>query len=385
MLLPAMSPLHNLIRNEIRRVGPIPFARFMQLALYCPELGYYDRFPHIIGTQGDFYTSVSVGPLFGRLLAARFAAWFRQSGIDRCHVIECGAHDGRLARDLIEALRQHEPTLGDQLEYGILEPSPRRKAWQQATLGPIARQVRWARDWSEWSDAGIRGVIFANELLDAFPVHRLGWDRARRSWFEWGVAIADSDTDVGAEDSNVSFNWTRLEPTVSVRHLPIPNLPGTLRDLLPDGFTIEVCPDAVVWWQQAAATLRQGWLLTFDYGFREEDFFDPGRARGTLRACSRHRLHDDLLGQPGEQDLTAHVNFTAIERAGVQAGLRTDCWTSQGRFLGALLADLSQNPLLRDTWSSIDTRQFQTLTHPDHLGARHQVLVQSRGVFTSTG
>jgi SAM-dependent MidA family methyltransferase len=381
MLLPAMTPLQIVIRDEIRRIGPIPFARFMQLALYCPELGYYDRFPHNIGAQGDFYTSVSVGPLFGRLLAARFAAWFRQSGIDRCRVIECGAHDGRLARDLIEALRQHDPALGNQLEYGILEPSPRRQAWQQDTLGPIASQVRWARDWSDWSDAGLRGVIFANELLDALPVHRLGWDRARRSWFEWGVAIADAD----ADDSNDPFVWIRLAPSNSLRHLPIPDLPDTLRDLLPDGFTIEVCPEAVVWWQRAAATLRQGWLLTFDYGLREEEFFDPGRARGTLRACSKHRLQEDLLGQPGEQDLTAHVNFTAIERAGVQAGLRTECWTSQGRFLGGILADLSHNQQLPDTWSSIDTRQFQTLTHPDHLGTRHQVLVQSRGLSTSTG
>jgi SAM-dependent MidA family methyltransferase len=367
MLLPVMTPVEILVNQCIQRSGPISFARFMDLALYCPEVGFYDRFPHRIGARGDFYTSVSVGPLFGQLLGAQFAHWLERSKNQPCQIVEGGAHDGQLARDLLAWLQSHDLAVYQRLEYWLVEPSPRRQQWQAKTLAPFAPRVRWADSWSTFSPGSIHGIVFANELLDAFPVHRLGWSKAEQSWFEWGV-----------DQRGDKLVWTRLPKALSKDSFPWPELPVALREQLPDGFTMEICPDAIIWWQQAAKALRQGRLLTLDYGLRAEEFLDPGRAQGTVRAYHRHRLNADLLAQPGEQDLTAHVNFTALEEAGLAAGLRTEHCTSQGRFLSGIVVQHLQDRLQQSPWSIQERRQFQTLTHPEHLGTRHQVLVQTR-------
>jgi SAM-dependent MidA family methyltransferase len=366
MLLPVMTPVEVLVRQSIQRSGPISFAHFMNLALYCPEVGFYDRFPHRIGVRGDFYTSVSVGPLFGHLLAAQFSYWLKPWNNQPCQIVEGGAHDGQLARDLLAWLQIHDPDVYEHLEYWVVEPSPRRQQWQAKILAPFAPRVHWADSWSSVSPGSIHGIVFANELLDAFPVHRLGWSQAERSWFEWGV-----------DQRGDRLVWTRLPKTLFGGALPWPELPVALREQLPEGFTVEICPDALTWWRQAASALRQGRLLTLDYGLRAEEFLDPGRAQGTVRAYHQHRLHADLLARPGEQDLTAHVNFTALEETGLAAGLQTELWTNQGRFLSGIIVRHLQDRLRQSPWSPQGRRQFQTLTHPEHLGARHQVLVQT--------
>jgi SAM-dependent MidA family methyltransferase len=365
MLLPAMNPLEILIRDEIDQSGPIPFVRFMELALYCPELGFYNRSPHRIGARGDFYTSVSVGPLFGQLLAVQFSRWLRVKE-GPCWIVEAGAHDGRLAHDLLTWFQQHDKPLLDRLEYVILEPSKRRREWQQATLTPFQRNLRWLDDVTDPGFAAVHGIVFANELLDAFPVHRLGWDGARQNWFEWGVAVHEDQ-----------LTWIRLPMDGAVTAFA-PKVPSDLGKHLPNGFTTEVCPAATAWWARVARALAGGWLLTVDYGLRSEEYFDPGRAQGTLRAYHRHRVSGELLARPGEQDLTAHLNFTALEQAGLQEGLRTVTWTTQERFLTGIVAGMVQDQWPGRGWSPADFRQFQSLTHPDHLGARHQVLVQAR-------
>jgi SAM-dependent MidA family methyltransferase len=155
-------------------------------------------------------------------------------------------------------------------------------------------------------------------------------------------------------------------------------IPSAILDVLPDGFTTEVCPAAENWWRETAVWLPHGKLLTFDYGLETEEFFTPHRANGTLRAYHRHKLSGDLLAHPGEQDLTAHVNFTTIKRAGEAAGLRTATDTSQARFL----TDIAQRAWREDSgfggWTPEHTRQFQTLTHPEHLGRAFRVVVQTK-------
>ena len=233
-------------------------------------------------------------------------------------------------------------------------------------LGAFAGKVRWFRGWEEIAATGIAGIIFSNELLDAFPVRRLGWDAAAATWFEWAVR---SDGD--------AFAWTRLPLTDHPRDLFHPLvLKPELTAVLPDGFTTEVSPAAVAWWRQAAGALRHGKLLTLDYGLSALDFFSPSRASGTLRAYAQHRSSTDLLATPGQQDLTAHVNFTALQAAGETAGLETGGRNTQSRFLTAIAAH---------AWSVTGPptdpavpRQFQTLTHPDHLGRSFSVLLQSR-------
>jgi len=334
----------------------------MELALYCPETGYYESQKDNVGRRGDFITSVSTGSLFGELLAFQFAEWLREFEISnlKFQIAEAGAHDGKLAADILSWLQSHRPKLFAEIEYVILEPSASRQTWQREALKMFAPRVRWLSQFNDLTPQQFNGIIFSNELLDAFPVHRYGWDAAQKSWFEWGV-IAAGD----------GFGWAKI-PHSAFR---IPH--SDLEVVLPDGYTVEVSPAAENWWRTAAGILSRGKLLAIDYGFAAEEMFSPGRTRGTLRAYHRHHVADDLLAWPGEQDLTAHVNFSAIQNAGEAAGLKTDAFCTQPQFLTRILQKAVAEKSFAE-WNASRTRQFQTLTHPEHLGRAFRVLIQSR-------
>jgi SAM-dependent MidA family methyltransferase len=372
MLLPDVNALANVIYREIHEAGPIPFARFMELALYCPELGFYERFPHRIGRSGDYITSVSVGPLFGRLLAFKFARWLNEltyapgASVKTVYLVEAGAHDGQLARDILTWLVEHAPATLRSLHYLILEPSTKRETWQRTTLGELVQHTAWIRDWSAVPPAGIHGVIFSNELMDAFPVHRLGWDATKRSWFEYGVALQGD-----------RLVWCRL-PLTAITGSIAPEMPDSLKATLPDGFVAEAAPGASRWWHQAAAALGRGRLVAIDYGFDHLSLLDPERPSGTLRAYRQHLQVADLLADPGEQDLTAHVNFRLLRETGESQGLSTRSLTSQARFLPRILEEIVRLKAPGFEWTRKERSQFQTLIHPDHLGERFKVLVQRR-------
>ena len=362
-----MNSPAEVIRSEIlEQGGIIPFVRFMELALYCPNLGYYETKADSVGRRGDFFTSVSVGEIFGQLLAFQFSAWLEDLNSQNStpKILEAGAHDGRLAKDILTWLQSHRPTLFEQLEYLIVEPSTRRQQWQRQTLN--AFNVSWLSDVNASTLQPFSGIIFSNELLDAFPVHRFGWDARQKKWFEWGVA-ADGDR----------FVWAKIDATLSALPPGIRTLPAPLLDILPDNYTMEASPSAENWWHAAAKNLRSGKLLTFDYGLTEDEWLSPSRKNGTLRAFCQHRFADDVLANPGEQDLTAHVNFPAVQRAGEEAGLRTDFFSTQSKFLTQILEKTLKDKSFGD-WTSARTRQFQTLTHPEHLGRAFRILVQSR-------
>ncbi|MEY4916640.1 MAG: hypothetical protein RL616_553 [Verrucomicrobiota bacterium] len=362
------------IREEILKRGAISFARFMELALYCPETGYYERNQDNVGRTGDFITSVSTGSLFGELLAFQFAGWLEELEQfkiknSKLKIIEAGAHDGKLAADILNWLQLHRPKLFSEIEYGIIEPSPVRQAWQRATLKKFPN-VRWqtnldsvGQDSVEFQSKKIAGIFFSNELLDAFPVRRLSWDSTEKKWFEWGVTFDDE-----------KFRW-------KIIHHPKPAIPqicpADLEDVLPDSYTIEISPAAENWWRAAAGVLSHGKLLAIDYGFNTEDQFSPARMTGTLRAYRHHRVTYDLLADPGEQDLTAHVNFSAMQHAGEAAGLHTENFCTQPQFLTRILAQAVKEKLFT-VLDPKQIRQFQTLTHPEHLGRAFRVLVQSR-------
>ena len=361
-----MSTLLEIIRHGIHKSGVLPFARFMELALYCPDCGYYET-KKDIGRRGDFYTSVSVGELFGQLLACQFAGWLEPLRNAKCgaRIVEAGAHDGKLADDILNWLQLKRPKLFGQIEYGIVEPSARRQEWQHETLKDFAPRVRWSSDIQamvgrDSVEPKFHGIIFSNELLDAFPVHRFGWDAKNKTWFEWGVAVAGD-----------KFIWAKIPTPHSAFCTP------QLEAVLPDGYTIETSPAAENWWREAAGVLARGKLLAIDYGLTDDEMFSPARTRGTLRAYFRHHATDDLLANPGDQDLTAHVNFSAIQKAGEDAGLKTEFFGSQTKFLVEILAQAEKNNSLGE-WNASRARQFQTLTHPEHLGRAFRVLVQTR-------
>jgi SAM-dependent MidA family methyltransferase len=361
----------TLIREEIHKKSVIPFARFMELALYCPETGYYEAKRDKIGRRGDFITSVSVGSLFGELLAFQFAEWLQELPVgaapggegSQLAIVEAGAHDGQLAGDILAWLEINRHDLFAQIGYLILEPSTRRREWQQENLKRFAPRVRWCEDFQGLGPARISGILFGNELLDAFPVRRFGWDAAQRHWFEWGV---------GLEREN--FCWRRLDgPEVDAVHFCAPELEA----VLPDGYVIETSPAAEEWWRQAAGSLARGKLLAIDYGYSAEEMISPARTDGTLRAYRRHQVTRDLLAEAGEQDLTAHVNFTAIQSAGEAAGLQTMAFCPQPQFLTRILQQAVAKKFLLQM-NPKQVRQFQTLTHPEHLGRAFRVLLQGR-------
>jgi SAM-dependent MidA family methyltransferase len=305
-------------------------------------------------------------------------------------IVEAGAHRGRLAKDVLGWMREHRPGLFARLEYWILEPSDRQRVRQQRTLGEFGHQVRWAGELAELAgppgsvlhvphSAGVRGIAFSNELLDAMPVRRLGWDAKEQVWFEWGVTLRAG-----------RFVWIRMmagggpgdQRQPFRAPFPIPGLHRSigheLLERLPDGFITEVCPAAEQWWRMAAGALAEGKLLTIDYGLSAEEFLMPQRREGTLRAHRRHQSSGDVLADPGEQDITAHVNFTAIRAAGESAGLTTDAFLTQAQFLTAIAARTWEDKASFGQWTPERTRQFHTLTHPEHLGRSFRVLVQSR-------
>lgn len=371
-----MTALASKICREIEIAGAISFARYMELALYTPRLGYYER-PRPIGQQGDFFTSVSVGSVFGELLAFQFAEWFDQfckqndASEELClQIVETGAHNGQLASDILIWLRKDCPQVFNRLHYFILEPSLERRNWQQSKLVEFTDKISWCNRWAELPRAERTvspfTIIFSNELFDAMPVHRFGWDAKAQSWFEWGVGRAGD-----------GFVWKRLlEKQRS--SVPFPKLDPALLAVLPDGFINEICPAATLWWKEAAAYLNAGKLLAIDYGLVSEEFLTPERSNGTARAYFQHHADSDLLARPGEQDITAHVNFSALQTAGEIAGLNTSALVSQAKFLTEIAGRSMSDPKNGSNWDEKRRKQFRTLTHPEHLGRPFRVLIQSR-------
>jgi SAM-dependent MidA family methyltransferase len=365
-----VNKLFEIVCLETAQRGILPFARFMELALYCPEYGYYEQQKDNVGRRGDFITSVSTGELFGQLLAFQFAEWLEiEAGSQKpeVRIVEAGAHDGKLAKDILTWLQLQRPELFSQLEYSLIEPSPRRQEWQSETLKQFAPRVRWFTDFEnlkfKTKKSKLTGIIFSNELLDAMPVHRFSWDATNKNWFEWGVAV-----------DGEKFVWARMSEPIHHSRFAIHDL--QLESVLPDNYTIETSPAAENWWHAAAGTLERGKLLTIDYGLTDDELFSPARTKGTLRAYFRHHPSDDLLANAGEQDLTAHVNFSAIQKAGEEAGLKTENFCTQPQFLTRILAKTRQDKNFGE-WNASRARQFQTLTHPEHPGRAFRILVQS--------
>jgi SAM-dependent MidA family methyltransferase len=368
-----MSPAETLIRNEIRQCGAIPFARFMELALYSPKIGYYETHAKTIGRKGDYFTSVSVGEVFGQLLARRIVDWMRE--LDPAlqqpfSILEAGAHDGRLAHDILQWMEANRPEALKSLRYGLLEPSTRRRQWQAETLLPYALQVEWFQDWKEVPV--FNGLCLCNELLDAFPFRRFTWRKSESGWYEQFVAVSEDSLRMVSQ---------RAEDTLSgcdLRNAGYP-LSDEMMKVLPDGYVLEDAKSARAWWAMAASRLGKGRLLAIDYGATAAELLRPERSDGTARAYFEHRVSDDLLSRPGEQDLTAHVNFTGIQTEGEAQGLTTRTYTHQGQFLTEILADalVHQQDL---GWTPKQRSQFQTLVHPEHLGRLFKVLIQSRAV-----
>lgn len=305
------------IRDEIRRGGPMPFARFMELALFDPDGGFYRAESARPGREGDFITAPELHPIFGATLSTGLhEIWERLGSPDPFTIREHGAGTGALALAVLGAV--DDPAFRAAIRYQPVEVDPRRVAvfaerLAAAGLGDVVR----ASD----DDEPFEGVVIANEVLDALPVHRV---RQR------GAAIREIAVAIDADDA---FVEVEIDPTT-------PALPARLADEgieLADGQTAEICLALDDWVAKAAMPLTRGLMLLIDYGAPANELYDPVRRHdGTLRAYVRHHVHDDPYRFIGRQDLTAHVDVTAVERAAHAAGMTTIGITTQAEALMGL-------------------------------------------------
>ncbi len=334
------------------------FTDFMAAALYEPGLGYYARATRQVGRGGDFFTSVSVGPLFGELLARRFLREWQESGSPaRWRIIECGAHDGTLAADILGALARLDPQAFAALEYAIPEPLPLLQAAQREMLGGFLRKTRFVMSADELATEPLPGVAFGNELLDALPFHLVV--RKSAGWRERRVACAATG----------GFNW---EDEHEITDHDLLAALAVLGDDFPEGYCTEVRTNFRDFLAPLTRALSSGLFVWPDYGFARPEYYQPERHTGTLRTFSKHRAAENPLATPGALDITAHVDFTAVAEAAIALGCQPIAFLNQG----AWLTEIGREWLLsQEGQPQLDAlRQFQTLTHPAHLGGSFQVL-----------
>jgi SAM-dependent MidA family methyltransferase len=353
--------LQSMIRKEIQQQGGvISFAQFMQMALYEPALGYYTSTQRKLGADGDFVTAPEISPLFGRCLA-HFCQQALQ-GISTGSILEFGAGSGRMAADILLALEERHALPSS---YLILELSAELKQRQRQTLEQKAPHLLGRVEWLQsLPEPGFRGIILANELLDAMPVHRF---RVESCGFMC-LGVAWSDTDQAFVQQTMAASPEMLKA--------LKNIEQTLDEKFPLGYESEVSLAHAPWLKSVSDILDEGLVLLIDYGYGRPEYYLPQRHMGTLMCHYRHRAHDDPFQFVGLQDLTAYVDFTTVAEAGVEQGMHLLGYTTQCGFLlenglEGMMPDpekVSQQELLSFA------QQVKTLTLPSEMGERFKVM-----------
>jgi len=360
--------LTTVIREEIagRPEKAIPFARYMELALYHPDYGYYMANRPKVGKEGDFFTSASVHPVFGETLADVVVDMWRAGEMQEPVLVEIGGGTGTLCRHMLDRLREATPELYSSMAVLLIEASPYHRELQREAIRSHDVKKRW---YSSLGEAAAReqiaGVILSNEWLDAFPVHiaektSAGWQEV---WVtDTGERFAQA---AGAVTPAVADYLQKRQPRVQ------------------SGARIEINTGMELAAKDAATLLQKGCVVTIDYGDLEEELYHPSRKGGTLMCYYRHQAHGNPFWHPGEEDITAHVNFSAWKECGEREGLREVAYMRQDKFL--MRSGLLQKAVAhtdRDPFASAAmkrNRAIQQLIDPAGLGGRFRVMVQAKG------
>lgn len=346
-------------RDVAQHGGRLSFARFMELALYTPGLGYYSGGSQKFGAAGDFITAPEWSPLFSRCLARQVAQVL--TALQGGDVLEVGGGSGIMAAEILESLDKSDCLPG---RYFILERSAdlreRQRALLQARLPDIQDRVVWLE---QLPYSGFRGVILANELLDALPVHCFTITRE-------GVA------ELYVEYVNERWRWHRDVPSSPGLAERLENL--RLTERLPEGYLSEINLAAEAWIGSIADILAAGTLLIIDYGFPRHEYYHPDRSKGTLMCHYRHRAHDDPLILVGLQDITAHIDFTAVAEAGHGAGLQVAGYTTQAAFLLATGITEFMTEAADETTRLKWAQHIKKLTLPHEMGELFKVMALTR-------
>ena len=329
------NTLNDLVLAKLKTLGgKMPFSLYMELALYEPGLGYYANGLQKFGPTGDFITAPELSPLFGKAITHAIQ--------DFSHILEFGAGTGILAKTILDTHKNIE-------KYWILEPSSELQYRQKKLLKDYTHKITWL---TELPQQPFTGVILANEVIDAFPVTKFLWKNNKA--YEYFVAEHNGELSLIPELSHNSLI------TDFIKALDLPN-----------NYSSEIHLTLKPFIKSISEILKSGLILIIDYGFPRHEFYHPERSDGTLMCHYQHHAHDNPLYKPGEQDITAHVDFTAIAESAVENNLEVAGYTSQAAFL-------LDNGILDFVKDSKDTAAVKILTHPSEMGELFKVIALTK-------
>lgn len=362
------TPLFHAVFQTISKTEDlsIPFSDYMRLVLYHPEQGYYSRLSeNRIGREGDFYTSVTVGETFGFLLAQKISTeWrtrFKSSG--EFVVVEQGAHDGALALDIVLGIREIDPELAEEFRYRIVEPRQEHRNWLEERFSGErgGKSIKVLPSLS--SAQAEKGIFLCNELVDAFPFDCVRMENGE--WRERKVGI-DEAGNLCWKSGGVDERFVAYVSDLDVE--------------FPEGYTTEFSPGINGWVAEASGLFSKGLWWVIDYGYDAEDYYSTVRSSGTMRCFREHRATEDPFEEPGNVDITAHVDFSRIGAAAEGYGMKVEEFTDQHHFLieAAKPWLMGLEGAAPGAQTSKRLRQFQTLTHPSIMGQQFKVMVLAK-------
>ncbi len=362
--------LKQFILSRIKEKGPIPFSQFMEWCLYHPQYGYYQSGGSRIGKEGDYYTSPCVHPLFGGMVAKQLSQMAEILGRENFDIVEMGGGRGFLCQDILDWAKKKAPHFFNGLKYSLLETSPHFLKEQKERLHPYEAEGKISWMDPETFEKGkdrMAGCILSNELVDAFPVHQVVFDNGELK-------------EIYVTRHNGELKEVMDEPS-DPRLLPYFE---SMSITLQEGQRAEVNLKALDWMEKVGRFLEKGFVLTIDYGHLAEELYAPHRRNGTLLCYYRHHASENPYEHLGEQDMTSHVNFTALIKKGEEAGLRFTGLVSQYRFLIAL-GILQEMESLNNEASELDGLRLRLslmhLIEPEAgMGEIFKVLIQHKGI-----
>lgn len=356
------SPLSEIVKNKIHKEGVISFHDFMEMALYYPDLGYYTSAPDKIGKQGDFYTSPCLTNVFGHTIARQLEEMWQLTGKSDFTIVEYGAGMGSLCIDILDQLKNNSAFYKN-LKYCIIEKSETMRSKEQNAINKatITEKVCWYNSIEEIPS--FTGCVIANEVIDNFSVHKVVM------------------TENGLTEVFVGYD-NRFMEILKPAQDELKNYFTELKIELPVGFCTEVNLQAIEWIQNISASLDRGFVLTIDYGYPSSELYQSNRRLGTIVCYNKHAVNDLPYQYIGQQDITAHVNFSALDVWGTRNGLMNCGFTNQSQFLLSLGLTEHLRKIEENEKTSFEVRKNLLLVYNllISMGKKIKVLVQQKGL-----
>ncbi|OGW56537.1 MAG: hypothetical protein A2Z09_05280 [Nitrospirae bacterium RBG_16_43_8] len=354
-----MNLLQQKIIEKIKKEGPITFKTYMETALYEPELGYYTSQKTRIGRSGDFYTSSHLHPAFGIMIGKQIEEmWEIMDRPSDFKIVEMGSGTGYLCKDILDYLKNRE--LFNSLNYTIVELNPAMKTSRQNLLTDFSEKISWASSIRQLNN--IKGCFLSNELLDAFPVHIIEMNEEIKEIF------------VSTDNEKL----TEIKGALSASEMADYIKKFSME--LEKGHRTEINLEIKKWLSEINSVLTEGFILTIDYGYSSGDYYSEDRNRGTLLCYHKHQMTEDPYQNIGEQDITAHINFSSVKKWGDELGIKTIGFCRQGTFLVSLgidevIAEIHKN----SADYPFEVARIKKLILPGTIGETHRVMIQYKG------